>query len=217
MSAFRRLSSTKDVLINQTLDEILSRIHNRGGDEFITYHDLREFWTERQLREFIRIMEIGVTRESIALIRGRFLRTLSILVLIRWNEWRNFNQIFLLPPGNGCSEQGRSDDRLPYRLPELETFLARSFAHDFHGKQSIFCPIEIKEGEDMTWDRSWRLPFISDESKPCPPGSYGEVTKEVIAVGQIRHFPTGVAAGIVNEVRTAVRTACNGGRERDGA
>ena len=180
------------------VEGIQSLCHRRRNprEMFITISSLQNHWTEQRLASFIQTMNLeGLEESQISLIQQHFLRTLSILIWIRWNRWPEFGQIFLPTEGR----EDRSDERIPWRSDELQPILG-SFSDSFLFHQPVFCPVEIQEGEDIEHNDDWRLPFINEESENVGAGAYGRVTREVIAVGQLRFHPED-GPSILNSVR----------------
>jgi hypothetical protein len=160
---------------------------NRGGVEagrFISQRALCDIWRDR-LRDFLRIL--GYTDDlALCYIRDNLLKILSILVAIEWRQWNKFTGIFLasMHVPHAC----RLDESIPFTLEDLEqeSFLGDRMGEMFFTTQYAFIPIVIEEGKVMEYPAWKRLPFIQSERKHLGKGSYGLVTKEVIAVNQFR-------------------------------
>ena len=51
----------------------------------------------------------------------------------------------------------------------------------------MFVPIVIEEGQNMAFNREFRLPFVNAADEPIGQGGYGAVAKAVIARGYFLH------------------------------
>lgn len=175
----RRQSLVKflDVL-RKDLNEAICK-NNKPSEKFITYASLEDIWTDNRLGEFVYLVRPGFDRDQIPFVKKKLLRTLSILVYIRWTEkWELFGSIFL-------HRNDRLDDRIPYyTLDTLNEFLSPIDASLFNSERWTFYPILLEEGKSHEFSGDWRLPFINPESSPIAIGGYGQVTKELIASRQ---------------------------------
>jgi hypothetical protein len=165
----------------------MESMYNREieGEEFIPQKALRDIWRNR-LHEFLSILGCRPNDQDLRYIRDNLLKILSILVAIEWTEWNKFHNIFLVRVEDSFPR--RSDESIPFPLNDLQddSFLGRRMGGKFWKEQSAFIPIVIEEGLDKEYPARKRLPFIYSERKHLGTGSYGSVTKEVIAVHQFK-------------------------------
>jgi serine/threonine protein kinase len=151
--------------------------------KFISRDCLDQIWSNNDLRDYVLGLGIG----DWSFIEGNLIKTLSILAWIHWDEWSQLAQIFA-----SHTDSNNVPDRLDKDLPyEDNALLARTdflsdsyFAGRFYEDQFIFLPVVLIENRDLEFPRDRRLPFVS-ESESMGTGSYGTVTKVVVAKG---HF-----------------------------
>jgi hypothetical protein len=160
---------------------------NRGieAENFVPQKAIREIWPSDRVRQFLSIFDYEPDDETLRYIRDHLLKILSILVAIDWGEWIRFRSVFLEPMKD--PRHCRLDGSIPFPLVDLEdeAFLGE-WGEIFYTTQHAFAPIEIKQGE-VNYYPSWmRLPFIRSKSERLGKGTYGSVTKEVIAVHQFK-------------------------------
>lgn len=140
---------------------------------FICEHDLRNAWSDHSLKEIFpaRSFDDDDRKE----ISSKYLRVLSVLILIDWHDLPNqFHTHFL-------SRDDRADANLPFTTKEL-SFLDRS-AWNFEDLQYAFIPQVIQEVDEKRVQRidpRRRLPFL-EKPTPMGTGGYGAVTKVHIA------------------------------------
>ena len=156
-------------------DEIMGKMHRKQqpSDMFICEHDLRNAWNDHSLEQIFPARSFnGNQRKEIM---DKYLRVLSILILI---DWRGLPGLFRL---HFLSRNDRADANLPFSMEKL-SFLGNS-AWTFEHNQFAFMPEVIREmGERYVQrvDPSRRLPFI-EKPTPMGTGGYGAVTKVHIA------------------------------------
>lgn len=137
---------------------------------FVPRGKLKEFWDDARLRAFADRYN-AFKPGHIERIKRSYLQTLSILVVIEWNEWSKFQALFL-------ETENRSDDNIPgYHMDMLmaPTFLGKS-GFEFSIHRRFYCPIDIEEGKHRELDEGWILPVIKREV--IGNGGAGTVTKE---------------------------------------
>lgn len=202
----RKKSPTNFLLDTTTALQQVTHKRQNPAKSFITRDSLATVWTDECLTKFVEIVKPAYHKRSIplilSLIREEFLRTISILVYIKWDKWEKFGEIFLNHV-DGKGEKDRSDERIrDYTLPILEdtTFLGPPWAGFFIENRYMFLPIALKEGENMNFEEShWRLPFVKASEK-IKDGAYGKVTKETIASSQFISLPKYPHPGGPNKV-----------------
>ncbi|PLN80583.1 protein kinase-like protein [Aspergillus taichungensis] len=184
---------------------IIQASMHKKGDSFATFiprDALDDIWTNERLELFIQITQPGFDSSRIPIIRNAHLQTLSVLVSIRWDEWRHFSQIFIYTPR-------RTDQDIPeYDLTALRhsNFLGEEWAFKFLFERVIFWPIDIEEGKNNVKPKDWRLPFLEGRSENLGRGAYGSVTKEVIPA--IHYRPSEESAFSGGSVGKEVPVAC---------
>jgi hypothetical protein len=165
------------------------------SDRFVTLHSLQKIWDWKLLTQFLAILGYEDNAALLESVQTYLLKTLSILVAIRWDKWSTFGEIFLEYRDGGWVRHDRKDDELPYSLNELEddSFLGRLWASAFLSTQYTYIPIFLTErgkddedDKDEIYPRTRPLPFIRSETRLIARGGYGTVTKEVIACHQFR-------------------------------
>ncbi|KAI9774238.1 MAG: hypothetical protein M1839_001740 [Geoglossum umbratile] len=147
--------------------------------------------------------------ELVHFVRGNLLKTLSILVYIRWSNWPNFRHVFIDHLNDQCT-QDRLDNAIPYLEPSVledRSFLGKLWASQFMETQYDFLPIVVKEGKSLSFPVGWRLPFVNEESVEIGSGGAASVTKETIACGQIVFKKKGQEAGS-SELEYSVARKC---------
>jgi hypothetical protein len=171
--------------IRKDIDEQMSR-RTRLKERFITSDNLKLIWARYSVCGLFLSLELYLSEDEIDYVHSHLLKTISILIFTRWDEWPAFRQIFLddIPR---C--RSRNDDALPYSVEVLERddFFGPPYGSEFAAGQHIFIPIVIEEGENMTCDIESRLPFLESGEELIGVGGYGEVSKVVIARGQFLH------------------------------
>ncbi|KAK2790109.1 hypothetical protein FQN53_000349 [Emmonsiellopsis sp. PD_33] len=188
------MSHTEDIsnpgasFLKERRRDILAKMHKNGlpAEKFITLHDLDQIWNNSCLATLGELVDgKRFDEETVDFIRRNLLRTLSILVHIRWDEWQQFGDMFLRHMDD-TGTPDRVDEKFEVAtLYDLEGILEdNSWASLFYDHICTFYPLIIKEGENHEPARNKRLPFINGELLPIGQGAYGKVTKEIIAAGQ---------------------------------
>jgi hypothetical protein len=152
-------------------------------DRFITEHSLRKIWNGGLLTGLLQVLGYDEDNGLVGDVLMNLIKTISILVSIRWDEWPRFAGIFLEYRDRAVLRHDRKDRALPHSLQVLEdgSFLGKSWAVDFSMMQSSFLPIIIEQGKNTTYPRTRPLPFIRSKREKIATGAYGVVTKETIA------------------------------------
>jgi hypothetical protein len=155
-------------------------------ERFVTHECLRAIW-EHLLVEFLGILGFENRPVLVDNISKNLLKTMSILVAIKWEDWARFGDIFL-EHRNNLVRHDRKDAFLPHSFSKLgdESFLGKSWAGDFLSTQYTYLPIVVEEGVNKVYSRTRPLPFIRSKTKLIAEGGYGVVTKEVIACHQFK-------------------------------
>ncbi|KAK2803436.1 hypothetical protein FQN51_003543 [Onygenales sp. PD_10] len=188
------MSHTEDIsnpgasFLKERRRDILAKMHKNGlpAEKFITLHDLDQIWSNSCLATLGELVDgKRFDEETVDFIRRNLLRTLSILIHIRWDEWQKFGNMFVRHTDD-TGAPDRVDEKFEVAtLFDLEGILEdNSWASLFYDQICTFYPITIKEGESHEPARNERLPFINGESLLIGQGAYGKVTKETIAAGQ---------------------------------
>ncbi|KAL3437459.1 hypothetical protein BDV09DRAFT_192825 [Aspergillus tetrazonus] len=190
-------------LVEQYAEALLERMENteamRLGRAFITYDSLCHVWEQSQSEI---LNNLDLTERDAIYVRNSLLRTFSILMVIRWDEWHRFSELFLRE--RDC--ETRFTDEVVMKLPpsNLKQYLGVSWALNFQNWIAAFDPIIIESGKIMACEKNvmssssghseyvpvpdgGRLPFLLKESgSQLGRGGYGTVTKETIAAGHLR-------------------------------
>lgn len=154
---------------------------------FIPYAKLKEIWSDDLLARFLDYQQIELDEDQINTAKENLLRTISLLLIIRWTDWWRFKDIFF-PADSNLACRRRDTNVLSFETSELAdpSFLGGNDPDRivfFLQKRWEYFPLKLKEGSQTEVHGDSRLPFIH-EPEPCGCGAYGEVTKEVIARGQ---------------------------------
>jgi hypothetical protein len=215
--------------------QMFRRMQNANSAKaFIPPHLLHDIWTEERLSFFLDTLKPEDTSDyslldAFELLHNHMLVIISILVYIQWDDWTTFWPKFISfdpftplssteRPGvlnrNGSKQFDRLDDFLPFAADELG-FLEGQ-AQQFLDAQYIFKPITIFErvdGTKGTHSSLERLPFIKEHSRDLEAGSYGKVTREVVAVRCLYHRTStsadlipNVVSGCVSDVMAGILT-----------
>ena len=167
-------------------DAIRTRMYNTDDPSdasrvFICEHDLQRAWRDHDLKTIFPPSKYSL--DEIEAIRDRFLRVLSVLILIGWSSddlVNKFRSQFL-------RIAGREDNDLPIDEEKLEFLDTSSFM--FWQQQFAFCPAIILESEYsliQKIDANRRLPF-SGKPVEVGGGAYGRVSQVTIAPRCLRH------------------------------
>jgi hypothetical protein len=190
--------------VEQYAEALLERMENkhtmRLGRAFITYGSLYDVWTEKSDSGILSILDL--TDRDTLYVRDSLLRTFSILMVIRWDEWHRFSELFL----RERDSETRITDEVVMKLSssDLMQCLGVSWALNFQNWIAAFNPVIIETGKIMACERNvmssssghseyvqvpdgGRLPFLLKESgSQLGRGGYGTVTQETIAAGHFR-------------------------------
>ncbi|KAL4812113.1 kinase-like domain-containing protein [Aspergillus spinulosporus] len=183
-SRTRALSSEAVLATKQYAEMILEQMLKKEtpSEAFITKDVLLRIWSTEKLKECAVFVGLNFCDQEITYIREHLLRTFSILVLISWDGWPHFRELFLK---GSESRLGDNDDVVMNHPPtDLEQDLGLLWGHRFHEKIPVFNPIVIQSGKDDEYPHTSRLPFIPAENAQLGEGGYGRVTKEIIPAGQ---------------------------------
>ena len=161
-------------------DAIRTRMYNAddpldASRVFICEHNLQRAWRDHDLKSIFPPTKYNL--EEIETIRDRFLRVLSVLILIGWSGddlVNKFRSQFL-------RTAGREDKDLPIEERKLE-FLD-TFSFTFWQHQFAFCPaiiVEYEYSRIQTIETGRRLPF-SGKLVEVGGGAYGKVSQVTIA------------------------------------
>jgi hypothetical protein len=169
-------------------DEIDAEMYNKEEqlERFVTQHSLDRIWTTNRLEKLCRLADMGDYKSNEPYLREYLLKTISILVSIKWKHWTQFHKIFF----DHRYTQRTDKDISRYTFAELRgaDFLGtEKDAGAFLSARDAFNPIVIKEGMVEKYDTLRRPPFIRPENGVEPElgrGGYGKVTKAVIARSQ---------------------------------
>ena len=149
---------------------------------FICEHNLDEAWKDHDLRTIFPSTKFSA--EERKTIRERFLRVLSILILIGWSGddlVNKFRSQFLR------AAEGREDKDLPLDEDKLGFLDISSYI--FWQQQFAFCPAIIEESDTshlQRIDSDRRLPF-DGKPREVGGGAYGSVSQVTIAPRCLRH------------------------------
>jgi hypothetical protein len=127
---------------------------------FVPDSSLREIWRSPRLQHFFHRRD-WCTTEALKTIYDKFLRILSILVYIRWQDWHLFRKIFLDPRASN-GEHVRADGCLPFaHLDQLKFLQNGELRQRMYTYQHVFCPVQIHLGQTGHYKAPRRLPFES--------------------------------------------------------
>ena len=153
---------------------------------FICEHNLQEAWRDHDLITIFPSTKFSA--EDRKTIRERFLRVLSILILIGWSGddlVNKFRSQFLR------AAEAREDKNLP--LDEEKLVFLDTSTYMFWQQQFAFCPAIIEEYENshiQTIEADIRLPFTG-KLVEMGGGAYGIVSQVTIAPRCLRHMGNG--------------------------
>ena len=155
----------------------ISQSHSNPAKQFISDEEqLRKIWEDDSIRYFVKPQYLVDVRE-------KFLKILSILVLVEWPFRDNeFGKLFV-----DAGPERLSDTRLPANPEELR-FLDK-YADTFWYKQFIFLPICIEDDYNAVQiiERAfpYRWPYLSEGAK-VGEGAFGQVSEVTVAKGAIK-------------------------------
>jgi len=184
-------SKTPDLLF-----EARNSIHN--STEMVN-DPTRRFITESKLKEVVNNQLLTELFERCEWAQGvdvgeilrHYLKVVSILIWIGWNNWNHFDEFFL-PLTRGVVDKDRSDDALPFDWDDTsDSFLNdHYFSMRFNKEQFMFLPIVITEGEIVKCREHSRLPFLEAKTL-LGRDAFGVVTKELVAPGHFKYERSG--------------------------
>ena len=118
-------------------------------------------------------------------IYSKFIRIIATLITIEWNEWADFDRLFLSHK-NG-NRYTRCDDQLPFRSTSDLGFFStqEAWRRFFHLEQFVYSPIVLKENDHSIYRADQRLPFLKCEERSR--GGYGVVFRVVVQKYQIEY------------------------------
>lgn len=159
---------------------------NSGPARFAPRDSLARIWTAEILQRFFH-HDLCSRQCFIPDIGRHFLQTISILISVNWDGWSRFDAIFFSHRGPDGTLDRTDHSIRHYNVQTLksESFLGPVFGSSFFDARYIFCPIDIEEGSNLSFEDGWRLPFLPAESQLRGSGGFGRVTREVIAA---RHY-----------------------------
>ena len=171
-------------------DAIRTRMYNADDPSdasrvFICEHNLQRAWRDHDLKTIFPPSKYSL--EEIETIRDRFLRVLSVLILIGWSSDDLLNKFRF----QFLRAAGREDNDLPIERERLEFLDTSSLM--FWQQQFAFCPAIILESEYSHIQRIEtyrRLPF-SGKPVEVGGGAYGRVSQVTIAPRCLRHAENG--------------------------
>jgi hypothetical protein len=177
-------------------------IRDNRSQSFITRDRLLEVWLHQTdgpspLDEIQSYIQSFSQKE----ILDHLLSTISILVLILWNDWSHLTDRF--GPGKF------TDGNLPLSPEDCERVFLQSpdDGAEFHRVQFAFIPVTIKQNKTIRLpDPNWRLP-LRIEGEPNETGSYGTVTKVRIAKGYFQNEDGPIYNGVSSIVRITLKYA----------
>ncbi|GFG25124.1 isoform 2 of receptor-interacting serine/threonine-protein kinase 4 [Aspergillus udagawae] len=183
---FRRYPPSE--LQRELLVQVTNAIQNPnfGPGRFAPRDSLAKIWTAERLQRFFH-HDLCSRQWFIRDIRRNFLQTISILISVNWDDWSRFDEIFFSHQGSDGTLDRTDHSLRHYNLQSLrsDSFLGPVFGSLFFDARYIFCPIDIEEGSNLSFEDGWRLPFLPAESQPRGRGGFGLITREVIAA---RHY-----------------------------
>ena len=172
--------------IENAITGILERKENEN-EQFACEHKLKIVWDKDHRLE--KLLGKHLSLEQLEFVRENLIKVLSTLIWIDWHRWTEFQRIFL-DHYDGEGRRDRLDNSFPIEDGDKlahSSFLADSAsARHFRVHQHVFLPIFIEEHEDQTYPKTRRLPFVN-ESGDIREGSYGRVSKEIVACRYFVH------------------------------
>ena len=148
--------------------------------KFVKFATLKEIWSWSRLDAFFKGRQ-WCNKDVLKTIRKQFLRTLSVLVYIRFDDWEHFCGIFLLAKDE-AGKFLRDDARLPFEnLHQLHFLSKEEYRQRFHADQYTFNPVKICHGQSAYYDTTQRLPF--EDLEQFDSGASSTILKATIAQG----------------------------------
>ena len=168
-------------------DAIRTGMHNADDPSdasriFICEHNLQRAWRDHDLKSIFPPSKYSP--EERKTIRDRFLRVLSVLILIGWSSDDLLNKFHF----QFLRAVGREDINLPIDKEKLEFLDTSSFV--FWQHQFAFCPAVVLESEYshiQRIEKDKRLPFTGKRVE-VGGGAYGSVSQVTIAPRCLRHI-----------------------------
>jgi hypothetical protein len=159
-------------------------VRDDRSQSFITQERLKEVWMRQRnssclLDEFLQYLP-KFSRDEV---QNFLLNIISILVFIHWDDWPSFTGYFGLARGKF------KDEHLPLSAEQCEEVFrsSPSDGSEFRQIQYAFIPVQIQQNSTRALpETEWRLPLTSEGQKN-ETGSYGTVTKVIIAKGYFRN------------------------------
>ncbi len=179
----------KDNKISDRLDEATVNLDSSTG-RFVSEHSLSKIWSRTVMARFLELLGYGNSPDLVSLAMEFLVKTISILVSIRWDEWGKFGELFF--EYRAAVRHDRKDTHLPYTSEVLQDseFLGKRWGILFFREQSVYLPLVINQGSNPIFPRNRPLPFILSKTEPIAQGGYGSVTREVIAAYQYVSKPS---------------------------
>ena len=157
---------------------------------FITADAVREVMTTERIDLLLK--DLGPKHVERA---GKHLRqVLAILIHIKWNDWPQFEEIFLRET-DSFDRPERGDHHLPFL--DLN-FLEEDVREEFDEAQYLFRPIIIQGNTHLIYSEKHRLPFLKSEM--IGDGGFGTVTKVLVEKKQLK-YNTDTIRGLYSKVR----------------
>ena len=204
------LDMPKDSIWEDMHDRLSAPWITRGSPPakcFITREELRTAWSGK-LETFAKGVGLGLAKSEFGIVEGKFLKMLSILVMIEYESWPKFKKNFL-DHKDGDGRLDRTDESLPISQQDSKNSglgLQDYEAQRFEIWQYRFVPIILKqELEPLVLHTSRPLPFVNPNPLYLGSGVGGTVYKEVIAA---RCLST--PGGLENEVCSLINMIVNG-------
>ena len=174
---------------------------------FITREELRTAWSGK-LETFAKGVGLNLTKSELGIVEGKFLKMLSIFVLIGSESLPKFKKNFLNhKDGNGRLD--RTDECLPISHQSFQSSglgLQAYEAQRFEEFQYRSIPIILKqELKPLVLQQHRPLPFVNKEAECLGSGAFGSVYKEVIAARCLR-----TPGGLENAVCSLLNMIVNG-------
>ncbi|KAF2136179.1 uncharacterized protein K452DRAFT_302983 [Aplosporella prunicola CBS 121167] len=199
---------TVESILRGKIEEAKKGVKEFPEKRFVILEDLQRIWQTGHRDEFYTDKGKDWYRPFLEdCITSKLLRIMSILIMLRFNRWDKFGEIFLGPdiyrehadeelPENRRYRPKRCDDHLPFKREDLvdEGFLGMEDGEPFFMLQGNFCPLVIEERHepyDLTPDGEhfgYRLPFLHRPPKEFASGASAKVFKEIIPPNHIRYF-----------------------------
>ncbi len=157
---------------------------NSDPGRFVTEHSLSKIWSWTVMTRFLASLGYENNPNLVRSAVDFLVKTISILVSIRWEEWERFGELFF--EYRAAVRHDRKDTQLPYAPEVLQdpAFLGKEWGIHFFREQRVYLPLVISQESNPIFPRNRPLPFILSKTEPIAQGGYGSITKEVIAAYQ---------------------------------